>query len=248
MAEIPNPSDKPDHPGAISRRAALAGLAACGLGLTRPLPAVASHPEPGEKIKQPSAAEVLARLKEGNQRFSEGKPKHDHTSKEWRRGLVASQHPFAVIVGCSDSRVPVELVFDQGFGDLFVIRNAGNLIATDVLGSIEYAVFHLQVPLVLVLGHEGCGAVTAALKARDEQDKEPLELQAILRMIDVGLSDHRLQGTEGQKLAAAIEWNVRWGVKQMKYLAAERHHPTLSRVQTVGAVYELSSGKVRFLV
>jgi carbonic anhydrase len=103
------------------------------------------------------AAGARRRLVEGNRRFVAGESHHDHASKEWRKRLAAEQKPFAAVLGCSDSRVPTELVFDQGFGDLFVIRIAGNVISTDVLGSLQYAWHHLHVPLLVVLGHEGCG-------------------------------------------------------------------------------------------
>ncbi len=120
---------------------------------------------------------AIARLKLGNKRFVDGKSKHFRTNRAWRETLVSGQNPFAVILGCADSRVPTELVFDQGFGDLFVIRNAGNVVMEDVMGSIEYAAIHLHTKLVVVMGHEGCGAVTAALKSREERAKEPPELQ-----------------------------------------------------------------------
>lgn len=106
---------------------------------------------------------ALSLLREGNQRFIKHREKHPDLSKSRRRELSRSgQHPFAVILGCADSRVPPELIFDQGLGDLFVIRDAGNVIDDEVLGSIEYAVEHLGTRLVVVLGHEKCGAVTAA--------------------------------------------------------------------------------------
>ena len=127
---------------------------------------------------------AIARLKQGNQRFADGKPKHMHTSRERRESLVSGQDPCAVILSCADSRVPTELVFDQGLGDLFVIRNAGNVMVEDVMGSVEYAALHLQTQLVVIMGHEGCGAVTAALKSREERAKEPPELQQVLRLID----------------------------------------------------------------
>ncbi len=102
-----------------------------------------------------SADEALAQLKEGNQRFVAGQLRFPHTGKEWLKGLVKGQTPFATILGCSDSRVPPELLFDQGFGDLFVIRVAGNVVDTDVEGSIEYSVDHLGTKLVVVMDTKG---------------------------------------------------------------------------------------------
>ncbi|AKN15962.1 carbonic anhydrase [Mycobacterium haemophilum] len=107
-------------------------------------------------------------LKEGNERFVAGQPAHPSQSVEHRASLAAAQKPLAVIFGCADSRVAAELVFDQGLGDMFVVRTAGHVIDSAVLGSIEYAVTVLDVPLVVVLGHDSCGAVTAALTAINE--------------------------------------------------------------------------------
>src|SRR5207237_5372942 len=105
--------------------------------------------------------QALSRLVAGNQRFVAHKPTHPHEDLARRHDLAGSQHPFAVVLSCSDSRLPPELVFDQGLGDLFVIRVAGNITDAAVIGSIEYAVEHLHAPLIVVLGHEKCGAVTA---------------------------------------------------------------------------------------
>ena len=116
---------------------------------------------PGEEGFPKTAAEALERLRAGNRRFTDGEVRRDHNGADRRKRLIAGQQPFATILGCSDSRVPVEIVFDQGFGDLFVVRVAGNLVAEVVLGSIEYAVRHLKTPLLVVLGHQGCGAVAA---------------------------------------------------------------------------------------
>jgi carbonic anhydrase len=111
-----------------------------------------------------SADSALARLMAGNQRYTRHRALHPDESLARRKSLVGTQHPFAVILGCADSRVPPELLFDQGLGDLFVIRVAGNIVDDAVLGSIEYAVEHLGTNLIVVLGHEKCGAVTAAVE------------------------------------------------------------------------------------
>jgi carbonic anhydrase len=107
-------------------------------------------------------------LKEGNDRFGAGKPEHPSQSVEHRASLTATQKPTAVIFGCADSRVAAELIFDQGLGDMFVVRTAGHVIDSAVLGSIEYAVTILDVPLIVVLGHDNCGAVKAALGAVED--------------------------------------------------------------------------------
>ena len=107
-------------------------------------------------------------LKEGNERFVAGKPEHPSQSVEHRASLTVTQTPTAVIFGCADSRVAAELIFDQGLGDMFVVRTAGHVIDSAVLGSIEYAVTILDVPLIVVLGHDSCGAVKAAVGAIEE--------------------------------------------------------------------------------
>jgi len=196
-----------------------------------------------ETVTRPKDA--IDRLKQGNRRFVDGKSKHNHTSREWRASLVAGQNPFAVILGCADSRVPTELVFDQGLGDLFVIRNAGNVVMEDVMGSIEYAALHLKTQLVVVMGHEGCGAVTAALKSREERAKEPPELQQVLQLIDPAIK--HLDSREEDVLKKGVEANVRWTVKKSVRLLKQRNHPKAKGLAFVGAVYELNSGKVRFL-
>jgi carbonic anhydrase len=107
-------------------------------------------------------------LKEGNERFVSGQPAHPSQSVEHRASLAAGQRPIAVLFGCSDSRVAAEIIFDQGLGDMFVVRTAGHVLDSAVLGSIEYAVAVLEVPLIVVLGHDTCGAVKSTLEALDE--------------------------------------------------------------------------------
>lgn len=116
--------------------------------------------------KSPAAA--WKALKEGNERFVAGQPEHPSQSIQHRAALAATQRPSTVVFGCADSRVAAEIIFDQGLGDMFVVRTAGHVIDSAVLGSIEYAVQVLEVPLVVVLGHDSCGAVQATLDALDE--------------------------------------------------------------------------------
>ena len=122
--------------------------------------ATAQHP--ADSAPTVSGPEALARLKAGNQRFVASKLQHPRQDGKRRGELATSQHPFAIVLGCADSRTSPEVVFDQGLGDLFVLRVAGNVLNDETLGSIEYAVAHLGTPLILVLGHERCGAVKAA--------------------------------------------------------------------------------------
>ena len=159
--------------------------------------------------------ESLAHLREGNQRFVEGRPLHGKTSAEVFVRLRESQRPFAVILGCSDSRVPPELVFDQNLGDLFVIRLAGNIIAPGVGGSIQYAYQHLGTSLLVVLGHEGCGAVKAALAARFRRVKHPERIQQLIDVLQPGLEQIDPELSAAEQLEAAVTANVRWSMHQV---------------------------------
>jgi carbonic anhydrase len=192
--------------------------------------------------------EALERLREGNQRFVQRRSRHSQISEEVFAGLRDSQRPFAVILGCSDSRVPPELVFDQGFGDLFVIRLAGNLIAPGVAGSIQYAYQHLGTSLLVVLGHEGCGAVKAALAAMFHRAKHPERIQQLVELIQPGLEEIDPRLSAAEQLKAGVEANVRWSMQQV--IRAREAREAFGRkgsVLIVGAVYELSSGQVRWL-
>ncbi len=231
----------------LSRRNLIQAMAGTSLmtGLT-----TLSAGEPVEAADEPAPAnaeEALVRLKEGNTRFASGNVRHAHEAANWRKQLTQTQRPFATILGCSDSRVPIELVFDQGFGDIFVIRVAGNVVATDIEGSMQYALYHLKTPLVVVLGHQGCGAVTATLAAMDGKAEEPRFVNDLAEMIMPGLKgiDPLLKGAA--RLEAAVEANVQWALRQLREVPEGR--PTLKEgsVKLVGAVYDLETGKVRFM-
>lgn len=194
-----------------------------------------------------AAESALERLQHGNERFREGRRLHRHESAGWRNHLVEGQQPFATVLGCADSRIPPELIFDQGFGDLFVIRVAGNVIGEEVAGSIQYAVQHLRTPLLVVLGHEGCGAVTAAVQALRGKHDEPYYIETLIGLIRPGLQGLDLGLDEPSRLNAAVEANVRWSVRQLAESPGGRRILAERRGLLVGAVYELASGRVRFL-
>lgn len=194
-----------------------------------------------------SADEAIALLQEGNLRFVAGELRFPHTGKEWLKGLVKGQAPFATILGCSDSRVPPELLFDQGFGDLFVIRVAGNVVDTDVDGSIEYSVDHCGTKLVVVMGHEGCGAVTAALKASEDIAKEPNEIQRLVKRVKTISSEARKGRTFEASLALSVEENVRASVQSIREVPDIALAMKQSGVKVVGCIYDIGSGKVQFL-
>jgi len=195
-----------------------------------------------------SAEQGLQRLIEGNKRFVAGKARFPTVCKEALAALAKGQQPFATILGCADSRVPPELVFDANFGELFIIRVAGNVISPEVMGSIQYAGSHLHTPLFLVLGHEGCGAVKAAVESKSKRATHLSRIQVLVNNIVPGLSGLDSSALSGEDhLAQAIEANVRWSMKQLLETPEGRQAAREGRKKLVGAVFEISSGRVRFL-
>ncbi len=187
------------------------------------------------------AGKALALLLEGNARYAVHKETHPDSSLERRHELIQGQHPYAIIVGCADSRVPPELIFDAGLGDLFVIREAGNVLDNIVLGSVEYAVEHLGVKLVMVLGHESCGAVTAAVNHTKEA-----HITAIVKAIQPAVAASKDQ--PGDAVHNCVLANARHVAKQI-----HDSKPILAKaiasggVKVVSAVYEIDGGKVKVL-
>lgn len=186
---------------------------------------------------------VLQRLLTGNQHFAEGHPDHEHADPAWRRGLVSGQHPVATVLCCSDSRVPPELLFSQGFGDLFIVRLAGNVVDEDVEGSIEYGVLHAGTPLVMVLGHEKCGAVTAAL---DYREGEPRPIRELLQHI-LPVVVHAEACPPAERVQKAVVANVRQSVAELDEVPILRDRVREGRLKIVGAVYNLETGRVVLL-
>jgi len=194
-----------------------------------------------------SANEALARLMEGNARFMRGERRATRKAVETLSDLVEGQRPFATILGCSDSRVPPELIFDVEFGDLFIIRVAGNIVSPEVSGSLQYAGTHLETQLFMVLGHEGCGAVQAALAAKFHDAQERSHIQLLLENIIPGLDDVDPELSSQQMLDRAVEANVRWSMRQILETPEGRARVAGGRMKLVGAVYELASGRVCLL-
>ncbi len=199
----------------------------------------------GEGTEQ-TADEALALLKEGNARFVDMKMEHPGLSGERREGTaVNGQKPFAVVLGCSDSRVPVEMVFDRGIGDIFVVRVAGN-IAEDrsVIGSLEYAAGHVHVPLMVILGHTQCGAVQAAVSGAELEGS----LRNIQKMIEPAVKNVSAEYPDLQGSALTTE-GAKQNVLQMKkdLLAESKEIRTLAEkgeLKIVTAIYDVQTGKV----
>jgi carbonic anhydrase len=194
-----------------------------------------------------TADEALARLKEGNARFMAGRARFPTVQKEVLAELAKGQQPYATILGCSDSRVPPELVFDAGFGELFIVRVAGNVLGPSILGTLQYAGAHLQTPLFVVLGHEGCGAVQAALATRFEGATQKSRIATLLENILPALEG--LDGAQPAEslLRSAVEANVRHTIRVLLDTPEAKARAPLADIKLVGAVYELASGRVRFL-
>jgi carbonic anhydrase len=194
-----------------------------------------------------TAEEALARLKSGNERFLAGKARFPTVQKEVLANLATGQQPYATVLGCSDSRVPPELVFDAGFGELFIIRVAGNVLGPTIAGTLQYAGSHLHTPLFVVMGHEGCGAVKAALDSRFAGVTHGSRIETLLENILPALDGLDPALSPEQRLQAAVEANVRWTLRELRESPEGRARIAEGEVKLVGAVYELDSGRVRFL-
>jgi len=198
--------------------------------------------------KDRTADEALRDLIRGNERFAKGRPSSPRRRPEDFSALAEGQYPEAVILSCADSRVAPEILFDVGVGDIFVVRVAGNVIGgagVTVKGSIEYAIAELHVPLVVVLGHSGCGAVKSALKHIDAKDPLPGAIDGLVKLVKPAVLKSR--GMAGDPLENAIRTNVELGVERLRAL-----EPILAprvkagTLKITGGVYDLKTGLVRF--
>ena len=190
-----------------------------------------------------SAQEALKKLTKGNERFIKLKEKHPDSSKKRRNEMLKGQHPFVVILSCSDSRVPPELIFDQGLGEIFEIRNAGNVLDEHVIGSIEYAVMHCGVKLIVIMGHQDCGAIAATLSGISETKY----IKSLEDSIQPAVEDCKKQGLEVNSdnvvkahVMQDIEELLAQDTDLVKYMKE-------NKVQIVPAYYHLDTGKVDFL-
>ncbi len=201
----------------------------------------ASHPQPL------TAQESLERLKEGNERFVNGLARFPTVQKEVLAELAKGQQPHTTILGCSDSRVPPELVFDASFGELFVIRVAGNVLGPVILGTLQYAGLHLRTPLFVVMGHEGCGAVDAAIASKFHGVAHRSRIETLLENIEPALDDLDASQPHEALLHAAVEANVRHTVQALVRTREVQARLAEGEMKLIGAVYDLESGRVRFL-
>ena len=239
----------------LSRRqllgcACCAGVAAQGgLSLVPSLALAQAHGAATNLTPQ----QALDLLKQGNRDFVNDVPSQAPINRQWRLEIAQSQAPFVALVGCSDSRVGPELLFERGLGELFIVRNAGNVVDTAAMGSVEYAVANLGVPLVLVLGHERCGAVGAALSVVAENATFP---GSIGHMVDPILpaaikarAEAGADAPENQVFDAAVRENVARVVTELRTSSAVLASPLAEgRLMIVGAYYDLDEGRVDFFM
>ncbi len=196
------------------------------------------------EVENLSADEAMKLLKVGNEHFRTMHLNHPHQTKKARESLVKGQHPFVAILTCSDSRVPAEIIFDQGLGDIFEIRNAGNVLDDHVIGSIEYAVVHLGVKLVVVMGHEDCGAVTATVNNVDETKY----INSLIKSIKPALKMYEKEHQEGCKLTNVIKNNAILNVESiLDHDGLLKDYVKNKGLKIVPAYYHLSTGEVEFL-
>lgn len=202
------------------------------------------------KLKEPRARtpqEAILTLKSGNSRFFSGTARRPDMSANERRAQILQQTPFAVILGCSDSRVPIELVYDQSLGDIFSVRVAGQVIDPGTAGSIEYAVLHLKTKLLVVMGHEGCGAVKAAMLPEADLKGEPANVRYLLSKITPSVSSIPKIRDARARMREAVVANVRAQVALAKENPTVKAAVARNDLAVIGAFYEISSGQVDFL-
>ena len=231
--------------GFIGRRALLKRGSIGALGLTashlllhiQPVEAAAL-----ETIAPPLSPDAaLKKLMQGNQRFVDHQPQYPDQSAKRLQEVAQAQHPFATILSCADSRVPAEILFDQGIGDLFDIRIAGNIATPEAIGSIEYAVALLASPLLMVLGHERCGAVTAAVK----NETLPGEISSFVKPILPAVK--RVKDQPGDAVENAVVANVQYQIEQLQRSSLLMERVQSGTLKIVGARYDLDTGKVTMI-
>lgn len=236
----------------VDKRRLLKAFCCGGIALGTAGAAVWSHAAPSKKTAM-TAEQALQALKDGNERFLNDAPQTSVHSKERRLEIARGQQPFAVLVSCSDSRVPPELLFGRGLGELFIVRNAGNTVDTIAMGSIQYAVAELGVPLIVVMGHERCGAVDAALSVVEKnaifpgsigQMIEPIVPAVLKAQASIKARD---KVSRDALLDAAVRHNVMRVVERLRTTEAMLAEPIKSgKLMIVGARYDLDDGRVEF--
>jgi carbonic anhydrase len=194
-----------------------------------------------EAAELPDPDAALQTLLEGNQRFTQHHPQYPDQSQSRIQEVAQAQHPFATILSCADSRVPVEIIFDQGIGDIFDVRIAGNIATLEAIGSIEYAVVLLGTPILMVLGHERCGAVTAAVKNEALPGAIGSFVKAILPAVDT------VKNQPGDAVNNAVIANVHYQIRQLKQSPLLTERLQSGKLKIVGGRYDLDTGQVEII-
>jgi carbonic anhydrase len=205
-----------------------------------------SPPQLAPEAPITDADEVLQRLMEGNLRYSTNRATDLNESAVRRIEIAKAQRPFAAIFGCVDSRVPPEIIFDHGLGDLFVIRTAGHIIDRAVLGSIEFGIVELTIPLIMVLGHERCGAVKATIEAIEQHQDAPNQIDMLVDSIRPAVERARSQ--PGDLLENAVQANIELTVSRLKASPILAEAIQKGRLKVVGARYDLDTGTVALTI
>lgn len=195
-----------------------------------------------------SPEDAIQALQDGNARFFSGQATRPEVDANQRRAQIMGQTPFAAVLACSDSRVPVEIVFDQGLGDLFVVRVAGHVVGDAGLGTLEYATEHLDVQLIVVMGHEGCGAVAAALLPDERIAREPENLRKLIARIQPCVRDLPPIRDKKARMREAVLNNVRCQVAVLRAQPVIQAAEARGQIRVIGAYYEIGSGAVDFLI
>ncbi|QNP72290.1 carbonic anhydrase [Streptomyces roseirectus] len=224
-----------------NRRAFLTASAVAALA-TAPAAAATRAPRsrrPHRTGPPATAAEALAELLAGNRRYAAGRPSHPHEDRRLRHALAGGQHPYAVVLGCVDSRVPPELIFDQGLGDVLCLRTAGQVLDEAVLASVQYGVAELRIPLVLVLGHERCGAVAATLDHLRSGADAPGHLELLVE--EIAPAAHRTRAVPGDWAEHTMTAHT------VRVRDTLRHDPAFSGAQVTAARFDLDTGLVTVL-
>mmetsp|Transcript_44980 Transcript_44980/g.127231 ORF Transcript_44980/g.127231 Transcript_44980/m.127231 type:complete len:330 (+) Transcript_44980:68-1057(+) len=253
-AESDEEDDVPPPPPATAQRRAKAGASSAKFmtlpgweGFSMEESRQRAEREAEEALAR-SPAEILAGLQKGNVRFWTGHGSRVEKTAFERRALITKQWPTIAVLGCSDSRVPIEIVFDQSLGDIFVIRVAGNCLDTATTGSLQYAINHLGVKVVMIMGHEGCGAVKAATQTVEAIETQPRALSTVLKSLKLGLEQHRFQNMQDRRAAdrEAVVTNVRRQIESLTDDQGVMGKVSRGELLVVGAFYELSSGIVDY--
>lgn len=220
-------------------------LGAVGAGLLAMMGDLVYRLQPAQAAElssdRPDPEAALQKLLEGNERFIQHHPLYPDQSAKRLQEVAQAQHPFATILSCADSRVPAEIVFDQGIGDIFDVRVAGNIATPETVGSIEYAVALLGTPVLMVLGHERCGAVTAAV----QRDALPGDIGSFVKAILPAVE--QVKGQTGDVVDNAVIANVHYQIEQLKRSSLLNERLQSGELKIVGGRYDLDTGKVTII-